>query len=223
MSALKVKIKDYYTLVDKIVSVDRYPDKCPFCHKAIVAAFLEGLYFSEFRTAQLVFYCSNHSCQSLFIGYYSIYPSGVYELTGISTGKMIGSNYTDLIKEISPDFTTIHSQAFHAEQINLLEICGVGYRKALEFLIKDYIIYKDSSIKEDVEKKFLGKCIDDHIDNEKIKKVAKRATWLANDETHYVKKWEGKNLQDLKVLIELTLHWIEMEELTNKFVNDMPE
>jgi hypothetical protein len=105
----------------------------------------------------------------------------------------------------------------------LLEICGVGYRKSLEFLIKDYLIKLDSTKEAEIKIKFLGKCIEEDIKNENIKNVAKRATWLGNDETHYLKKWEGKDLQDLKNLIDLTVHWLEMEDLTQKAIDDMPE
>jgi hypothetical protein len=33
----------------------------------------------------------------------------------------------------------------------------------------------------------------------------------------------GKDLQDLKKLIDLTVHWIEMEETTREIMTDMPE
>ena len=59
--------------------------------------------------------------------------------------------------------------------------------------------------------------------SDKVKQVAARAVWLGNDETHYLRKWEGKDLQDLKKLIALTVHWIEMEELTEAVMKDMPE
>ena len=52
--------------------------------------------------------------------------------------------------------------------------------------------------------------------------MAERAIWLGNDETHYVRVWEAQSLADLKKLISLTLHWIEMEELTNSFEVNMP-
>ena len=32
-----------------------------------------------------------------------------------------------------------------------------------------------------------------------------------------------KNLTDLKKLIDLTLHWVEMEKLTESFEDEMPE
>ena len=60
----------------------------------------------------------------------------------------------------------------------------------------------------------LGKCISDYVASDRVKQVAARAVWLGNDETHYLRKWEGKDLEDLEILIELTVHWIQMEELT---------
>jgi hypothetical protein len=62
-----------------------------------------------------------------------------------------------------------------------------------------------------------------YIKSEQIKGIAKRAAWLGNDETHYVRKWEDKDLNDLKKLITLTLHWIEIETLTEEVIADMPE
>ena len=53
--------------------------------------------------------------------------------------------------------------------------------------------------------------------------MAKRAAWLGNDETHYLRKWEGKDLDELKRLIELTIRWIEMVELSDGYIEEMPE
>jgi hypothetical protein len=53
--------------------------------------------------------------------------------------------------------------------------------------------------------------------------MAKRAAWLGNDETHYVRKWEDHDLPDLKKVIELTVLGIEMEEMTKDVIKDMPE
>lgn len=46
-------------------------------------------------------------------------------------------SFSDAIKKISPDFVRIYNQALKAENSNLTDICGPGYRKSLEFLIKD--------------------------------------------------------------------------------------
>lgn len=50
---------------------------------------------------------------------------------------------------------------------------------------------------------------------------AKRAAWLGNDETHYVRKHEHMTVNDLKRLIDLTIHWIMMEQLTDDYERDL--
>ena len=86
----------------------------------------------------------------------------------------------------------------------------MGYRKALEFLIKDYAKYLGVG-KEDVEKSSLSECINNFIDEPRIKAAALASAWIGNDETHYVKKYEDKNLSDLKEFIECVVYYIEMD------------
>jgi len=43
------------------------------------------------------------------------------------------------------------------------------------------------------------------------------------DGTHYVRKWEGKDIEDLKRLIQLTMNWIQSDFLTRDYEEKMPE
>lgn len=133
-------------------------------------------------------------------------------------------SFSDIINEISPSFVIIYNEAYSAEQMLLSNICGAGYRKALEFLVKDYLS-KDKSEEERgaIQKKPLAKCIEDDVADQRIKSVAKRAVWIGNDETHYIKKWEQKDVNDLKGVIHLTIRWIEQEVETEQLLADMPE
>lgn len=132
--------------------------------------------------------------------------------------------FSDVIHTISPMFVKIYNEAYAAEQMSLMEICGVGYRKALEFLIKDYVSEeKDSDLVESIKKSRLMQCIDNFVTDRNVKEVSKRAVWLGNDETHYIRKWEEKDVHDLKGLIRLTIRWIEQEKETAKILSDMPE
>ena len=70
---------------------------------------------------------------------------------------------------------------------------------------------------------FLGKCIEDLIDETRIKSCAKRAAWLGNDETHYTRKWEEKDINDLKSLINMTVNWIDLVIESDKYLTSMPE
>lgn len=65
--------------------------------------------------------------------------------------------------------------------------------------------------------------INDYVSESRIKSTARRAVWLGNDETHYYRTWEDKDIKDMKILIDLTLHWIESEELTRKYEEDMTD
>jgi len=125
------------------------------------------------------------------------------------------------VLEISSGFEAIFKQATAAESYGLDEIAGVGYRKALEFLIKDYCIHKNPDSVEAIKSSFLGTVIRDNVDDANVKMCAERATWLGNDETHYVRKWEDKDINDLKVLIELTCGWVRNNILTEKYIADM--
>jgi hypothetical protein len=44
--------------------------------------------------------------------------------------------FTESVKEISKSYCDIYEEAHKAEEFGLTQVCGVGYRKALEFLLK---------------------------------------------------------------------------------------
>lgn len=203
------------------VTLDKLQNDCPYCHKSIDPKLITHNISRD--KLEVIFQCPNLDCNRAFIGRYCKNYGEYFNLSDVNIGEIQGINFSEHINNLSPSFVKIYNQSHFAEQHNLMEICGVGYRKALEFLIKDYLIKKNPSNEENIKTKFLGKCISDDVDDSRVKKVAKRAVWLGNDETHYVRKWEGKNLQDLKKLISLTIHWIEMDYLTEEIEEDMPE
>ena len=62
---------------------------------------------------------------------------------------------------------------------------------------------------------------ENYVDNENVKQCAKRAVWLGNDETHYVRTWIDKDIKYLKLLSKLTVGWIEHAVITEKLIEDM--
>lgn len=126
------------------------------------------------------------------------------------------------ITAISSRFVEVHKQAQLAESQGWKEIAGPGYRKALEILIKDYLIHglpnEDYVMRVEQEKKiketWLKDCIQTYVENTKIKALAEKAAILGNDETHYEKRYEGADINDLKKLIGATVAWIELDTYT---------
>jgi hypothetical protein len=128
----------------------------------------------------------------------------------------------DEIRRLSPVFTAVYTQALAAEASGFDQLTGIGLRKALEFLVKDFAIGEHPDDAAAIQGKFLGTCIDEYLADPNLQGCAKRATWLGNDETHYVRKWEDRDIQDLKLLIRLTMNWAENVLLTQRYEREMP-
>jgi hypothetical protein len=224
--SIQIKYEDNKGL-EGSCSISGKPDKCPVCRRGIDPvfryAFKRGSVLDE--TLELVFRCPIEECNHLFVAYYRPGAPG-------STGKYFylnatglplsieGKEFPEVINRISKQFGRIYNQALLAEGNGLDRICGPGYGRALEFLVKDYLIAQSPGEEEKIKSMWLKNAID-RTDNENIKICAERAAWLRNDETHYVRIWEDKDIENLKDLISLVVSWIESEEKTKKYRQEM--
>lgn len=205
---------------------DHYPDVCPICHHAIAPEFLLGTLSrnQDEPNIQLdmAFKCTKIDCGRMFIGSYYRVSNNNFYFYRAEPLEHKAPTLPHEVAKLSPSFKSINEQSHAAEDYKLTEIAGVGYRKALEFLIKDFCVYISPDKEEEIKNKLLGAVINDHVEDSNLKQCAKRAAWLGNDETHYVRKWEEKDISDLKVLIELTVNWVDSNLLTKKYLEDMP-
>lgn len=209
------------------IEEDQLPDECPICHQGIHATSVwavEGIEGLPNRY-DVAFQCSKNRCKRLFVGSYVLetFSDDEYQviLKNVLPRTPRPPNCPEVIAQISKQFATIFSQASAAESYGLDQVCGVGYRKALEFLIKDYAISTHPDQKDLIERAHLSPCIRDYVDNPKVQLCAEKAAWIGNDETHYLRKWEDHDISDLKTLIRLTVIWIESEMLTRQYGEDM--
>ncbi len=200
--------------------IEKQPVECPYCHNFQIPEMYGAISNKNTGELSILCQCTTPNCEKVFNVEYN-FSTG--QLSMIKQSTQTARKFSDTIKKVSPQFCDIYNQAYAAEQIGLGQITGVGYRKALEFLIKDYLISLDPTRKDEIKNKLLGQCISSDVTEEKVKQVAKRATWLGNDETHYTRKWEDKDISYLKKLIDLCLHWIDAEIETKKMLEDMPE
>ena len=61
------------------------------------------------------------------------------------------------------------------------------------------------------------------INEKRIQACAKRAAWLGNDEIHYERKWEDKDITNLKELIKLTVNFVESDIIAGRYEEEMPD
>lgn len=205
------------------------PGECPLCHHLIVIDNYQiyGI-FDDF--AELVYRCPNPDCHRIFLGYYDLpfildTQQGKAKLKRFIPVEPRIDEFPDVLNKISPNFIAIYREAKEAKDLGLNQIRGPGFRKAFEFLIKDYAKSNthDEEKKRKIEGAFAGSVVNEFISDNRIQAVAKRALWLGNDETHYLRKWKQHNIDDLITLIKLTIHWIEIERLSQEYVGGMPE
>lgn len=57
-------------------------------------------------------------------------------------------------------------------------------------------------------------CIKQYIDNSHIKTLAEKATWIGNDETHYTRKIEDRDITDMKKFIQALVYFVGMVLIT---------
>ncbi|MDW4160614.1 hypothetical protein QI230_02945 [Staphylococcus saprophyticus] len=131
-------------------------------------------------------------------------------------------DYPSEIDEISLEFNNIITQSSNAEALEYDHLAGIGYRKAIEFLVKDYLIKCKDKDESEISTQLLGKCISE-IDDTRINNLARAASWIGNDETHYVRKHVDKDVQDLKkflhaltALVKLEITLSEADNFINK-------
>ena len=193
----------------------KLPDKCPCCGIAYASSPFTTSYFESdegYTTAYSTFFCP--SCGECFFVSYEVeedfngvcgFPLKIYPTPETQTV------FSAEIQTLSPSFVNIYNQSEQAENNGLHDICGIGYRKALEFLIKDYAISLNPDKQTEIESASLSACISTYINNEKIKTLASASAWSGNDETHYVRKHQNYNVQDLKRFINTVVAFIEYE------------
>lgn len=231
----KLKVVDSKKQSHEIV-VQTLPDKCPFCHQGIDPTFIQGFMhdndYPSIRTVQVqtIFQCPIRRCQRFFIVDYvqrnenwRDRSNPPFEINDVLPFRYLRKKFPDVLEKVSPLFCQIFNEAACTEAFKLFNVAGPGYGKALEFLIKDYLITENPNQAEKIKTTWLNALIQDYIQDENIKKCAERATWLRNDETHYTRKWETHDIEDLKHLITLTANWIENSLLTREYLKKMPE
>lgn len=201
--------------------------QCPRCKTSLIPTPIHAALFipkvpkprRDHPSTAILNYCPQ--CQNCFITTYNARNTGsvergipLFETVNEGNSEPIffcGSTFSDYISKLSPKFIEIYNQSENAEAINLNQISGMGYRKALEFLIKDFAIHFNPDKRDSIESISLMNCIKTYIDNPKIQTLAEKSAWLGNDETHYTKKHADRDVSDLKIFINACVGFIDSE------------
>lgn len=204
---MKLNVYIHFRDAGATVTIDT-PSKCPHCGRTMSplhvgqSASSETTNISEEGRFSVCFRCSFEDCLKYFVIEYINDDYESATMVDYTYRPPIKVKLPENIEKVSPVFVEIYSQATVAESEALNQIAGVGYRKAAEFLIKDYAISKNKDDEEKIKAILLGQVIAEYLnDFPKIQALAKSVAWIGNDETHYVRRHDDKDIQDLKKFI----------------------
>lgn len=201
---------------------------CPMCHANIVGYCITAVVFSNGKnksrcSAATLNFCTG--CHRVFLNIYNCnlfqkdYNRDTYKTTDLisSTPFLFEKREFDKkLTQLSPNFDLIYNQACKAEIDHLDQIAGIGYRKSIEFLVKDFAIHLRPRNADKIKNMTLGNCIKEYIDDPRIKILAEKSVWIGNDETHYVRKHENKDISDMKNFIDALVYFISMILITEE-------
>ena len=203
-------------------------ETCPICGAGISPKLLSSVYYrqkgasvsSTLNTGVILYRCP--SCYNAFLAQYNLASNSPDSPPVLGPTGFFPEHFPEDVSSVSPSFVSVYNQALEAESRGLTEICGMGYRKSLEFLIKDYLIFVCSESEAQIRASALSACIQTYITNENLKVVASRAVWLGNDFTHYEQRFSEYDVNDLKRFIDATVSWIHVELTTREALNISP-
>lgn len=192
------------------------PSICPLCKHALKP---QELAFQPFQNESgrsfitALYLCKNcyqtfvtlHACKLL--GEYATYTA---TLLYTEPNRFEAEKFDEKIEALSPQFVKIYNQALAAESSGLDEIAGLGYRKALEFLTKDFCIHKNPDAAEEIKAMPLAQCIKKYVGDPNIETLAGRSAWIGNDEAHYIRKQEARDVSDMKTFIRAMVYCVGM-------------
>lgn len=187
---------------------------CPLCNHAIspTVLFASLIEYENYEENKVFILNCYSNCDNEFMSTHSFdYNDDGYLYVSSAPVNFSGCSFSENIQSLSPQFVVTYNDSLHAEGLGLESICGMGYRKSLEFLIKDYVISKNPNEKSKVEKLPLAKCIATYISDERLKALATASTWLGNDQTHYVQKHSVHGLKELKQFINAFVTFIDAD------------
>lgn len=192
-----------------------FASSCPCCGITLLPTALHAVCVDHEDEEENVVYLLNHCehCNECFISThpYDTVNDYSYSFQSSAPIKEVNCSFSPAIYNLSSDFVEIYKQSYRAESLGLDKICGMGYRKAIEFLIKDYIIYKNPSVEDSVVRLQLMPCIKNYIHDERLVTLACASAWIGNDETHYQKRHSSYTLNNLRIFINAFVTFVDAD------------
>lgn len=190
--------------------LEQIPRKCPICHFEAEPEQKSGTVIN-YHKIDVAFHCTN--CHHMFIGKYIKQSSDKYKL--VDTWPKTLQNINFEIKDISPTFVRLYEESICAYDSELKQIAGLGLRKSLEILLKDFLIYKNNDSSKNIKAYSLLECVNKFDINHNIVDVSVVEKCSKREESYHI-SFEDKDIVKIKTLINTISNSIRNQLLENK-------
>lgn len=185
------------------------PATCPFCGYTVDATVLDRHNFSFNGHYVIAATCKCTSCGKTFF-FASEYKKDS-SFTPITIPAVSFTPYSNkYLANISERFINMYNQALCSEFSGSIELAAIGYRSALEILVKDFAIIELKEDPNEVSKKTLCNAIGEYLNQSDLVATADVVRILGNDYTHYQRKYPQHDFELLKGYMDIFLKQIEV-------------
>lgn len=197
------------TYVDTII-------RCPFCGMKTSCEFVSQGYgvsqnYKLFFINQCgecgAFFLTQHFNSNTELIFEKTYPSAIFRC-----------DFPNEISKFSPTFIKIYEQSMTAKLSGLNELVGLGLRRALEFLISEYITnVLNLPLEKTLEKRI------NQINVNNVNVHATLARWVGNDNTHTQQKHPEFTIEDMIQSIQIIVYYLHAEYISKKLLDVIPQ
>lgn len=203
---------DTYDKNNKLTSAKDYPEipsHCPYCHTEVL---FEEIYGTHNRTGYYYLVeCPKCNCCSILHA-----PNSSSSIFNITPDQKLVIELPKHIRELSPKFCETYTQAVKAENFGLNELVGLGFSKAIECLVYDYLV----KVQNDTPVTNFAQNINKLKDFTDATIQLSLAKFVRNDEIH-PEKQSNFNLDDMKDAIECLITFFDAKYATFKLAQKL--
>ncbi len=198
------------TFASNFVGTYKKPATCPFCGYGTDAPITNKNHFQLNDHYVIMATCKCTSCGQTFF-FVSEYLNG-HEYEPIMIPSISFIRYENkILSKISERFIDMYNQALQSEFVGNYELAAIGYRTALEIIIKDFAINELGIPREAVVKKKLYDAIGEYLNQNELINTSDVVRILGNDHTHFERKYPQHDFELLKGYMDIFLKQIEVQ------------
>lgn len=200
------------------------PMSCPHCFRQMNPDYIGTVIVHYEQINRLtrkvaILKCTYKDCLKPIMKYYEESSVGTnaglhfkYRELPLNYSKEVKTDLPKNIQKLSPNFVNNYKETLLAKEYCLNELIGMGYRKSIEFLIKDFVLKTNQAENQKINKMPLKNVITDYLtSNEKLQTLGLACAYLGNDFTHYERRNLDKDIEDLERFLKLLVSYISNE------------